>query len=333
MCRALRKTCLTLSVTTLAGLNACAGQDPPRSQASEFWGFTGPWETASTQSVRAHGGQLDAVVNGWITIDSTSALPVIPSPYPDTVRPLNGTPRRMAIVTSWHGDRFHTASIRLLGRDPVRLAKTAGAIGRYSQSMRYSGLVLDFESLTADDLPVLVRVSKAIADSARAHGVRTIAMAIPATDAEAYPVRPLLGAVDALIVMLYDQHWDTSEPGPIGEPSWVRSALQRRVAEAGPARLIAALPAYGYRWRKGSPTESIGYAEAVKMANAAGVPLTRDVQSHTLRSRDASGNEIWVADAGLLAALVDQSLSLGVNRIAIWRLGEEDPAIWRSVIR
>lgn len=334
MCRALRKTCLTFSVMTLAGLDACAGQGPPQSQASEFWGFTGPWETASTQSVRAHGGQLAAVVNGWITIDSASALPVIPSPYPDTVRPLTGTPQRMAIVTSWHGDRFHTGSIRLLGRDPERLARTAGAIGQYSQSMRYTGLVLDFESLTADDLSVLVRVSKAVADSARAHGVRTIAMAIPATDAEAYPVRPLLGAVDALVVMLYDQHWDTSEPGPIADPSWVRSALQRRVAEVGAAgRLIAALPAYGYRWRNGSPTESIGYVDAVKMANAAGVPLTRDAQSQTLRSRDTSGNEIWVADAGLLRALVDQALSLGVKRIAIWRLGEEDPAIWRSVIR
>jgi peptidoglycan-N-acetylglucosamine deacetylase len=333
MCRALRKTCLTFSVITFAGLNACAGQGPPQSQPSEFWGFTGPWETASTQSVRAHGGQLHAVVNGWITIDSASALPVIPSPYPDTVRPLTGTPQRMAIVTSWHGDRFHTASIRLLGRDPERLAKTAGAIGQYSQSMRYSGLVLDFESLMADDLPLLVRVSKAIADSARARGVRTIAMAIPATDADAYPARSLLGAVDALVVMLYDQHWDTSEPGPIAEPSWVRSALQRRVAEAGAARLIAGLPAYGYRWRKGASTESIGYAEAVTMANAAGAPLSRDEQSHTLRSRDASGNEIWVADAGLLRALVDQSLSLRVNRIAIWRLGQEDPAIWRSVIR
>jgi peptidoglycan-N-acetylglucosamine deacetylase len=333
MCRALRKTCLTFWVTTFAGLNACGGQGAPQRQPSEFWGFAGPWETASTQSVRAHGGQLNAVINGWITIDSASGLPVIPSPYADTVRPLTGTPQRMAIVTSWHGDRFHPASIRLLGRDPERLAKAAGAIGQYSRSMHYSGLVLDFESLTADDLPLLVRVSRAIADSARARGVRTIAMAIPATDAEAYPVRPLLGVVDALVVMLYDQHWDTSEPGPIAAPSWVRSALERRVAEAGPARLIAALPAYGYRWRKGRPTESIGYAEAVQKAKAAGAPLTRDVQSRTLRSRDARGNEIWVADAGLLRALVDQSLSLGVNRIAIWRLGQEDPAIWRSVIR
>jgi spore germination protein YaaH len=331
MCRAFRKA-YTFSTLFFLGFNACSGQGPPTSQRSEFWGFTGPWELTSTQTVRAHGGQLDAVINGWITIDSASAQPVIPSPYPDTVHPLNGTPRRMAIVTSWHVDAFHTAPIRRLGSNPGILATAAGSIAKYAQSMRYSGLVLDFESLTPQDLPTLLKVSHAIADSAHARGVRTIAMAIPASD-PAYPVRPLLGAVDALIIMLYDQHWAESEPGPIAAPSWVKSTLAQRVAEAGPDRLIAALPAYGYRWRKGTTTESIGYAQAVQMANVGGAPLTRDAQSQTLRSRSASGDEIWVSDATLLTALIEQSRSLGVTHFAIWRLGEEDPAMWRTVIR
>ena len=333
MCRAVRQTCFSFSTFFLVGFSACAGQGPLPSQHSEFWGFTGPWEVSSTASVRAHGGQLDAVINGWITIDSASALPVIPSPYPDTVRPLSGTPRRMAIVTSWHGEGFHTAPIRLLGADPALLAKAAGSIAKYAQSMHYSGLVLDFEELESADLPVLLKVVRAITDSGHARGVQTIAMAIPASD-DAYPARQLLRAVDALIVMLYDQHWAESEPGPIADPSWVKSTLARRVDEAGADRLIAALPAYGYRWRKGSPSaESVGYADAARMATAAGAPLTRDAASQTLRSRAANGDEIWVADATLLNALVSQSRALGVNRFAIWRLGQEDPAIWRTSIR
>jgi spore germination protein YaaH len=240
----------------------------------------------------------------------------------------------MAIVTTWHGEDFHVQPIRRLGRDPQRLATTAGAIARYAQQMRYSGLVLDFESLKPSDLPALLRVSRAIADSARAHRVRTITMAIPATDTSAYPARALLGVVDAVIVMLYDQHWAGSDPGPIAAPSWVRGALAMRVAEAGsPSRIIAALPAYGYRWRKGRPTESIGFAEATRRASAARAPLKRDATSRFLRSRASNGAEIWVSDAELLTTLVNQSQALGVNRFAIWRLGQEDPAVWRSVIR
>jgi spore germination protein YaaH len=322
-----------LSLASTSPFSAIAQARGAPSRA-EFWGFTGPWEEASTQSVREHGARLGAVVNGWITIDSATAEPVIPSPYPDTVHPRDGTPDRMAIVTSWHGEDFHVEPIRRLGRDPQRLASTAAAIARYAQQMRYSGLVLDFESLKASDLPALLRVSHTIADSARAHRVRTIAMAIPATDTAAYPARALLGVIDAVIVMLYDQHWAGSEPGPIADPSWVKGALAMRIADAcGPSRIIAALPAYGYRWQKGRPTESIGFAEASRMASEARAPLQRDATSRFLRSRGGNGAEIWVSDAELLETLVKQSQALGVNRFAIWRLGQEDAAIWRSVIR
>jgi spore germination protein YaaH len=334
MCRScLYRMLFCLFSLMLASAFPADAQGRRASQRPEFWGFTGPWDTNSARSVRNNGGKLRAVITGWITIDSASAEPVIPSPYPDTIHPRNGTPERMAIVTSWHGEHFHAESIRRLGRDPQRLARAAGAIARHAESMRYSGLVLDFEELGPADLPALLRVSRAITDSAHAHRVRTIAMAIPATDTAAYPARPLLGAVDALVVMLYDQHWSGSEPGPIADPAWVRSSLALRVAEAGPARIVAALPAYGYRWRKGLPTQSVSFEEARRIASADRAPLRRDANSRFLRSRAASGSEIWVSDAELLATLMRQSVSLGVRRFAIWRLGQEDPAIWRSVIR
>ena len=318
----------------LAGCLPVGAQTRPGSQRADFWGFTGPWDSASDRSVRSHGGKLKAVINGWITIDSATAQPVIPSPYADTIRPGGGTPDRMAIVTSWHGDRFHAEPIRRLGRDPQGLARAAGAIARYAQSMRYSGLVLDFETLERADVPALLRVSRAIADSARAHRVRTITIAIPATDTAAYPARALLGAVDAVVLMLYDQHWSGSEPGPIADPAWVRSSLALRVAEAGgPGRIVAALPTYGYRWRKGQPTESVGFEQATRLASADRTPLERDRSSRFLRSRGGKNSEIWVSDANLLATLVRESQALGVNRFAIWRLGQEDPAIWRNVIR
>jgi spore germination protein YaaH len=334
MCRAIHRGLFFFLTLALTGACQSGAQGRPASQRADFWGFTGPWDAASDRSVRDYGGQLNAVINGWITIDSASAQPVIPSPYADTIRPGGGTPDRMAIVTSWHGDRFHAEPIRRLGRDPQGLASAAGAIARYAQSMRYSGLVLDFETLERADVPALLRVSRAIADSARAHRVRTIAIAIPATDTLAYPARALLGAVDAVVVMLYDQHWSGSEPGPIADPAWVKSVLALRVAEAGgPGRIVAALPAYGYRWQKGKPTESVSFEQATRMASADRTPLERDRSSRFLRTRGGQNSEIWVSDADLLATLVRESQALGVNRFAIWRLGQEDPAIWRRVIR
>ena len=76
--------------------------------------------------------------------------------------------------------------------------------------------------MTPNDLPVLLAVTKAIADSARAHGVGSVGLAIPALDTAAYPARALLRSLDFLVVMLYDQHWLTSSPGPIAAPDWAR---------------------------------------------------------------------------------------------------------------
>lgn len=308
-------------------------QSASNGQATEFWGFTGPWEAASDASVRRHGGELDAVVTGWITLDSATGRPVLPSPYADTVRPRQATLRRMALVTSWHGERFHQRSIRLLARDEKALAQTAGAIGRYARTMSYRGLVLDFEALEPADLAAQLRVMKAITDSAHARGVAMVSAAIPAADTAAYPARPLLGAVDAIIPMLYDQHWAGGEPGPISAPKWVRSSLASRVAEAGADRVIAGLPTYGYRWRSGQPTEHLSFVEARRISARTRVAMRRDRATGTLRAVSPGQWEMWVTDAVLLRTLVREVEALGVRRVALWRLGQEDPAVWGAVVR
>ncbi|MGH7476815.1 MAG: hypothetical protein ACRELD_11035 [Longimicrobiales bacterium] len=333
MCHLLRRRITALHLLLLGVIGgsgiACAAAE----QRPQFWAFTGPWDPRSDSSVSAHGTKLDAVISGWITIDSLTGQPVLPSPYPDTVRPREGAVRRLAIVTSWHGDRFHRAPIELLARDAQALGSAAGGLAAYAAAQRYDGLVFDFETLEAADLEAHVEVLRALADSARAIGVGTIAVAIPATDTAAYPVRPLLAIADALIVMLYDQHWLSSGPGPIASPAWVQHWLNRRIAEAGPERLIAGLPLYGYRWQARQPTEPVTFSEAAAYAEGTGVPLRRDSASRTLRSVAPDGAETWVTDAALLRVLVDAARKAGVHRFALWRLGQEDPAIWGTVIR
>ncbi len=328
-----------LLISHFVTLAACAEAQPAqRTQPPpqpRFWGFAAPWDAASDASIRAHGHRLDAIVSGWIGLDSASGRPLLPSPYVDSVRPIsrnNAGPKLMSIVTSWHGDQFHQKSIRTLASDATKRAAAAGAIARHAQSMRYTGLVLDFETLERADLAAQLTVMRAIADSARAHGVTMIAAAVPATDTVAYPAKALLGVVDAIIPMLYDEHWAGSKPGPVASPQWVRASLALRVAEAGAARVIAGLPTYGYRWIQGQPTEAVGFVEAQGVAAGAGVPLTRDSTTLTLRAR-TSDWDMWVADAALLRTLVRAAGEAGVSRVALWRLGREDPAVWRELIR
>jgi spore germination protein YaaH len=323
---------LIAGVTLMSLAVPCGQRNAP---ATELWAFTGPWEARSDSSLRANAGHLDVAVTGWIALDSTSAQPIIPTLFPDTIRLTHSGLRRMAIVTSWHGDRFHPSSIRALASDDAQRARAASAIARHAANMHYAGLVLDFEDLGARDLPALLRVVKSITDSAHAHGVSTVAVAIPATDTTAYPAKPIVGVADFVMPMLYDQHWSTSGPGPISSPDWVRVSLARRIAEVGASRVVAALPTYGYRWslKKPGPAETVSFAEAKHLAEQAHVPLERDPASHTLRAIKPGGWEIWVSDAELLTTLTRQAKEAGVQRTALWRVGSEDPSLWRALGR
>jgi hypothetical protein len=324
---------ITSVVVFLVTVVACAAVGGSAQERKSFWAFTGPWDPRSDASLRTNAPRLDAAVTGWIALDSLTGEPLLPSAYADTLRLPAGTPRRFALVTSWHGQGFHATSIRALGSDAARLARVAGRIARYAESMRYTGLVLDFETLTAAEVDAQLAVVRAIGDSARAQGVTTIAVAIPAEPDEGYPARAIVEAADFVLVMLYDQHWSGSEPGPISAPDWVTRNLSRVVSEVGASRVVAGLPLYGYYWVKGKPGVGVSYETGMRNAERDGIRLTRDAPSKTLRGTAGSGNAaIWLTDANLLDELVRGAEQSGVRRFAFWRLGQEDPAVWDRVV-
>ncbi len=323
-----RSWAAVLALTVVSCLNLPAR--PPGTV--EFWGFTGPWDARSHESLRANSDKLARVITGWVTLDSTSFRPVML--YQDTLASdarLAG--RTMALITSYEGNRFHPEIIRGLGTSAEAAAITAGAIAAIVDSGGYSGVVMDFEGMTARDLDALRRVTKAVSDSVRAHGVTTVAIAVPAGDTAAYPGALLLEAADIIMPLLYDQHWSASPPGPIASPEWVRRQLGVRVAEVGAEKIVAALPLYGYRWRRAAETEVISFEDARRLSIMTNTALSRDLGSATLNASSPEGWEVWVSDRVLIETLVRDARRLGVTTFALWRLGLEDPGVWTVIAR
>ncbi|HET9776996.1 MAG TPA: glycosyl hydrolase family 18 protein [Gemmatimonadaceae bacterium] len=317
-------------IAALLALSACAHlPSQPRGRPS-YWGFTGPWDTRSAASVIAHQGSLDRIVTGWIALDTLSFRPIVA--YPDTIgnRPaLAG--RTMALITTNLGSGFHPEIVRGLGDNAQVSASTAGAIAALVDSGGYHGVVIDFEGMTTRDLDQLLTVTKAVADSVRAHGITTIVIAVPAGDTAAYPAALLLQSADYIMPVLYDQHWSTSPPGPIAAPDWVTRNLGVRVAEVGAGRIIAGFPLYGYRWRRNAETEVISYDEARRLTTMTNTALARDHASATLHALSPEGWEIWVSDRVLLETLIRDARQVGVTAFALWRLGLEDPSVWTYI--
>lgn len=310
--------------------SACSSLPAVGRIATERWAFSAPWDPRSAASVRAHGVALDGVVLDWIPLDTVTGMPFVL--YPDSVSAvLPSSIRRMALVTTFVTDQFHPSIIRRLAADSFALRRSAAAIAERIQRGGYRGVVLDFEGMTGADTALTRAVVATIAEAARSRGVGPVVIAIPASDTVGFPARLFTSSADLLLIMLYDQHWATSPPGAIAEPLWVRRTLAMRVAESGASRVVAALPLYGYQWRANAPAATISYDDARRLAAEAGVALDRDPATHSLHAlrAGADGWELWVTDAVLLDALQREVAAFGVRRVAYWRLGLEDPAIWQ----
>lgn len=311
---------LLLNALLLAGGVSCASRPA-------VWVFTAPWDPRSNAAVAGNVAPGATLVTGWIALDTLGGLPE--SLYPDTLRaPGGGSPTRFAIVSSYRGERFHPEAVRTLAVDPVRRARAADELARLVAVGRYGGVVLDLEALTPSDTAALATVVGALGAAARRGGATEVAIAVPAGDTAAYPPRLLLPRVDHLLVMLYDQHWSGSEPGPVAAADWVDARLAEWVALVGPERLVAALPTYGYHWKPGAATDVVGWDDAHYLARRAGVAPERDPASGSLRVTLGGGGEVWVADGVLLRQIQESLRAHRIRRVALWRLGLEDPAVW-----
>src|SRR5579872_2372321 len=80
-------------------LVACAARPLGAPSRLRVWGFTVPWDAKSSADAREHAGQLDAVVSGWIQLDSLTGQPF--AEFRDTLaRNRTGGMRLMGIVTN-----------------------------------------------------------------------------------------------------------------------------------------------------------------------------------------------------------------------------------------
>lgn len=307
----------------LLGLVGCASRQ-------RLWVFTAPWDARSDAALAAGAGPRATMVSGWISLDSMGGPPV--SLFADAVR-ADPTRRgdRFALITSYRGDRFHPEIVRALAGDAASRSRTADVIEQLIRAGAYAGVVLDFEALVHADTTSLAIVAQAFAAAARRGGAREVAIAVPAEDTVGYAPRHLLPHVDRLLVMLYDQHWAGSEPGPVAARDWARSRLALWVAIAGPERVVAAFPVYGYHWRTGVPTDVVGWDDVQRLSRESGAAIGRDSASGSLRLQMGSRGEAWLTDGALLEQLVLDARALGVRTVALWRLGLEDPAVWTAL--
>ena len=316
-----------------ASVGACRPLPPGVRAPTEIWAIWSP----DSRRVSAPDG-FTATAETWIALDTISFRPTVISRVGDESISTDQSSaakllpaRRATVITSFQGSRYHADVIRGLAENSDAVAVAAGSLASLLSSSRVQAVILDFQEMTAEDLETLMDVSRAIADSSRAHSAAPIVMMIPAADSAGYPARILGRVADLLLVKPFPEHGFTTPAGPIVSASWFTRRIGQRASEAGVNRVVAGIPADGIIWdRRGA--RRISYLDAVRLAREASAPIIRDPASgnlHAVSSRD--GWDIWLVDRELIERLIDEGRRIGVTRFALFGLEGADPELYEFV--
>lgn len=223
--------------------------------------------------------------------------------------------------------------------DPERRAALISAVAERLKAESAVMLDLDFEQLHVSDRDAFSAFVADLATRLHADGKKLAVTVQPQLQPEtrdgpgAEDLAALGRAADEVRVMAYHVHFNGTDPGASAPLPWVR-ALLTNVLRSVPARkLVLAVYVGGWRWQNGH-AEQIAFDEAMELArtthaergwsDADGVPFFK-------ATTPDGALEVWYENACSLGHKVDLARQLGLRGVALWRLGQEDPALYAAV--
>ncbi|WP_062792056.1 polysaccharide deacetylase family protein, partial [Sphingobium chlorophenolicum] len=295
-------------------------------------GFYVPGEESSIASLRRHVGQLDWVVPALVNVAGPGRpVHVVADPAFDRmIAAMPHPPKVLPMVQNLGQDGWNGAGTERLLRDPAAAQALAGQIGALVARRHEAGAVMDFEALPPGAMPAYLRFLRMLR-AALPHGAK-IALTVPAGE-EGWPLARFAAVADRVILMDYDQHWQGGQPGPIAAQDWFARQAQAALREIGADHIVVALGSYAYDWHGGT-ADALSLDEAWLAAHDSDArPLYDTASGNAGFAYDEAGqrHRIWMLDA---AANWNQLLvlkRLGIESVALWRLGSEDPGIWADL--
>jgi cellulose synthase/poly-beta-1,6-N-acetylglucosamine synthase-like glycosyltransferase/peptidoglycan/xylan/chitin deacetylase (PgdA/CDA1 family)/spore germination protein YaaH len=330
-----------------------------------------PYDEASYSSFKQHIRQIDMLFPEWLHVEGSKPVllgidneshrsyPVIDRNSvhdPDDLGRIRRTIQLSKEDTEIfpHVNNYDStttdwdAGVGDLLKDPANRAALREQILRFLGTFpSYRGLSLDFESLRDDAQPAYLTFIRELYGDLHPRDLRLYVTAAAGTDDKT--LKSIAANSDAIVLMNYDEHEETSDPGPIASQDWFVANLTRVLKDVPKEKLICAVGNYGYDWTLSIPpapkrghraakpqvlnTEDLPVSDAWQRASDADADLNLDYDSLNPHFDyiDEDNNQrhvVWFLDAVTLLNEMRAARQLGLQTFALWRLGSEDSSLW-----
>jgi poly-beta-1,6 N-acetyl-D-glucosamine synthase len=308
--------------------------------------FYAPWQETGLPSLRTNARKFTHLMPEWLHLtpngqglDLKDFDPQLMPHTQDVVRIADQNGLRVyPILNNGTEGVFDPKRVALLLNSPDAQQVLIARVVQWLKSNEFEGLNLDFENLDSSDYDRLPEFCSKLAASLNASGLGFSA------DVEASHLeyaRKLVPFSDFLILMDYDEHYESGAPGPIASLGWFTENVATALKFIPADKLVVGLGNYGYDWSANNKSaETLSYQEAVVLAKEARDDLSPDqrisfdpgsANSHFSYEDDEGHHEVWMLDGPSAYNEWKVAGDAGVRGAAVWSLGTEDPTIWNFI--
>ena len=312
-------------------------QNTPQSIRAAFYVS---WADNSLASFRQNAGSLDWVICEWGFLtrggDSVDVRP--DTAFFGVYDSIPSRPKVLLLVNNFDRNprvqRFDSVTLRrMLGSEASR-ARVINQIMAAVLQYKLGGVTIDFENIPNDLHDEVIRFDDVLHQQLAPRGLLLTTAVL--VSAEPRTLRAYAKVNDYLFVMLYDEHYGGSTPGPVASQQWYTSEARRLLEYIPPRQAILTIGGYGYDWNDGDHSgETYTFQEV--LAKGRDVPSSRmgfDRTSlnpyMTWTDPDSTDHLVWYLDAATGYNQMRAGQRLGAAGYAMWRLGDEDPSFWRA---
>jgi cellulose synthase/poly-beta-1,6-N-acetylglucosamine synthase-like glycosyltransferase/peptidoglycan/xylan/chitin deacetylase (PgdA/CDA1 family)/spore germination protein YaaH len=294
------------------------------------FGFYVNWDPASMVSLRIHLSHLTHLVPEWlILLNAKGDLDDQSDPTVVAIAAQAKLPI-LALVTNYR-DGWQAGDLRKILHDPDARADLIDNIYNNLAEHKFAGVNIDFEELTPPDREPFVAFMRQLRAKLQPANL-LLTESVPVED-PAYDIRQLAQIDDYLVPMVYDEHYQSGEPGPVASEAWFQKQIDRLGQIASPGKLVIGMGSYGYDWTiGGTGSAETKFGEVMSQAASSHTAVAWDAtMANPVHRYQAGGkqHEVWFLDAVTALNQVRGVADGGFRGVALWRLGAEDPDLWK----
>ena len=297
----------------------------------KVFAFYVDWDENSLSSLKSNIKKINVVIPNWYVLNSDGSIKNnSKSSVDDIIKSNNAS--NMPLINNYVNGDWNGQLAHKIFTDKKLKSNTINYLTKDIKEHGYSGINIDFESIDAKDKDAMTEFIKEISEKFHSNNLK-ISMDVPASN-DAFDYKELSKLCDYMMVMIYDEHDDTGDAGPIASNNWFESILTS--IDIPKDKLIVGIGSYGYDWNlsKKGLADSLSFGDVMGKVNDYGIDINWDTKSgnaYTSYTDNNEKHEIWLLDAATTYNELKIAEKNGMCGTALWRLGSEDPGIWKII--